>query len=370
MRQIISISSVHFHFVFVFTFYLYNCIRFPLLACLRKEKIDTDRSSFLDNGSILLEDLIASCDGKSNPIHNYYADELIRATNNFDPSGIMQQYSSYKMFQGFLDNRSVIIKKYFTVNWLAEEDTRSMAIRDIVISTQMSSHKNVLKLLGCCLEFPIPALVHEYAAKGVLNFEGGYGDNESLPWKARLRIAKQFANAIAYLRTAFPRPIILRDLKPNCIFLDNDYVSKLCNFAISITIPPLQSHVVDVVIGGYLDPTYLANNNISLKTDVYSFGILLLVFLTGRQALQRNRAGEYEYLIPYVKSHACSGQIQTIMDPKISVEVGGADHAHQQFHDFLALALLCTRDESEARPDMIDVAKELVRIEKFGCTSN
>lgn len=153
------------------------------------------------------------------------------------------------------------------MNWLAEEDTRSMAIRDIVISTQMSSHKNVLKLLGCCLESPIPALVHEYAAKGVLNFEGGYGDNESLPWKARLRIAKQLANAITYLHTAFPRPIIYRDLKPNCIFLDNDYVPKLCNFSISITIPPMRSHVHDDVKGtpGYLDPTYLANNSISEK---------------------------------------------------------------------------------------------------------
>lgn len=108
--------------MFVFTFYLYNCIRLSLLACLRK-----DRSSFLDNGSILLEDLIASCDGKCNPIRNYSADELIRATKNFDPSGIMQKDSSYKMFQGFIDNRSVIIKKYFTVNWLAVEKTRSMA---------------------------------------------------------------------------------------------------------------------------------------------------------------------------------------------------------------------------------------------------
>ncbi|KAM5549774.1 serine/threonine-protein kinase ZRK1-like [Rosa sericea] len=239
-----------------------------LLSCLRKEEIDTHRSSFLENGSILLEDLIASCNGKSNPIRNYSADELMRATNNFDPSGVMQQDSSYKMFQGFLDNRSVIIKKYYTVHWLAPEQTRSMAIRDIVISIQMSTHKNVLKLLGCCLEFPIPALVYEYAAKGVLNFEGGYGNNESLPWKTRLSIAKQLANAITYLHTAFPRPIILRDLKPNCFFLDNDYVPKICNFATSITIPPMQSHVyTDYLIytPGYLDPTYSANHRISEK---------------------------------------------------------------------------------------------------------
>nr|XP_004289767.2 PREDICTED: probable inactive receptor-like protein kinase At1g65250 [Fragaria vesca subsp. vesca] len=96
-------------------------VLFSLLSCPREEEIDTRSSSFLDNGSILLEDLIASCNGKYNPIRNYSADEIMRATNCFDPSGVMQKDSSYKMFQGFLDNRSVIVKKYFTVHWLAAE---------------------------------------------------------------------------------------------------------------------------------------------------------------------------------------------------------------------------------------------------------
>ncbi|PRQ23878.1 putative non-specific serine/threonine protein kinase [Rosa chinensis] len=100
---------------------------------------------------------------------------------------------------------------------------------------------------------------------------------------------------------------------------------------------------------------------ISEKGDVYSFGVLLLVFLTGQEALIRyEEGGKYQSIIPYVKSHACDGQIETIVDPEVLREAKGDKHTQQYLHDFLALALLCTSDSSEARPDMIDVAKELV----------
>ncbi|XP_062019750.1 non-functional pseudokinase ZRK2-like isoform X2 [Rosa rugosa] len=315
----------------------------------------------LDNGSKLLEDLIASCDGKSNPIRHYSADELVRATNNFHPSCRIDDDPWSCSYKGFLDNRLVMIKRIeFSIPY---EVWRDMAIRDIIISTQMSTHKNVLKLLGCCLEFPVPALVHEYAAKGVLNPTGGYGDYESLPWKTRLCIAKQLANAITYLHTAFPRPIIHRHLRPTCILLDDDYVPKISDFSLAITIPPEQSHVEDVVLGtfAYFDPEYLSSGRITEKTDVYGFGVILLVFLSGREVYQRNLK-----LVSYVRLHASDDQFLTIVDPKILEEIKGEDEQaqQQQLHDFLALALLCTQDESERRPDMIDVAKQLVRIEK------
>ncbi|XP_024163739.1 non-functional pseudokinase ZRK2 [Rosa chinensis] len=237
---------------------------FCCLRVLRKEERDTDRSSFLINGSEVLEDLIVSFDGKSNPIRNYSADELIKATNNFD----------------------------------------------------------CFKLLGCCLEFPIPALVHEYATIGVLNDEGGFGATESLTWKARL--GKQLANALTYLHTAFPRPIILRDLNFSCIYLGHDYVPKLSYFGLSITIPPMKSYAEDEPKGrfGYSDPAHITSGIISEKGDVYSFGVLLLIFLTGQKAVVTNQDGEYESINSYVKFRTCNGQIQSFVDPKIFGEVG------------------------------------------------
>ncbi|PQQ22002.1 non-functional pseudokinase ZED1 isoform X1 [Prunus yedoensis var. nudiflora] len=294
----------------------------------RKEEKEERQRSFLKNGSMLLKDLIASCDGKSHPIRCYSAAELIRATNNFDPScRIDGVYNN--MYRGILGDRTVIIKKYRNVV--------DRAIRDIIISMQMSTHKNSLKLLGCCLEFDKPALVFENAGKGRLNSDGSLVvDNELLPWKTRLRIAKQLANALTYLHTAFPRPIVHRGISPDCILLDDDYVPKLSDFASSVTIP----------------------------LDQF-FGVLLLVFLTRRASFKKGPLGT-ELLAADLKLNVSDGQIQmeTIADLKILEEVGGDEQAQQQLQDFLALVLLCIQEETEARPDMIDVAKELVRIEK------
>ncbi|ONH92009.1 hypothetical protein PRUPE_8G149300 [Prunus persica] len=326
----------------------------------RKEEKEERKRSFLKNGSMLLEDLIASCDGKSHPIRCYSAAELNRVTNNFDRSCFITDGTYFDIYRGILDDRTVIIKKHYIVDW---------AIRDIIISMQMSAHKNSLKLLGCCLEFDTPALVFENAGKGGLNNDGSLAvDNELLPWKTRLRIAKQLASALTYLHTAFPTPIVHRNLRPTCILLDDDYVPKLFDFSFSITIPPDQLYVQDnfaIGTSAYMDPTHRNSRRSSERTDVYIFGVLLLVFLTQRAASRRHGA-EIELLIGDSKLNVPGGQIQieTIADPKILEEVVGDEQAQQQLQDFLALALLCIQDENEARPDMIDVAKELVRIDK------
>ncbi|CAB4321057.1 unnamed protein product [Prunus armeniaca] len=350
---------------------------FSIIPCVkRKEEKEERKRSFLKNGSILLKDLIASCDGKSHPIRSYSAAELIGATNNFDRSCMIDGFHR-DMYRGILDDRTVIIMKHFNVKEdfldiiIKKHDITDEAIRDIIISMQMSTHKNSLKLLGCCLEFHGPALVFENAGKGLLNNHGSLVvDNELLPWKTRLRIARQLASALTYLHTAFPRPIVHRNLSPTCILLDDDYVPKLFDFSLSITIPPDQLYVQENFAGwpsGYVDPTYLKSYQSSEKTDVYSFGVLLLVFLMRRAAEDWNEAGNVcEYLTRDPKLNASDGQIQieTIADPKILEGVGGDEQAQQQLQDFLALALLCIQEETEARPDMIDVAKELVRIDK------
>ena len=178
--------------------------------------------SFLQNGSILLENLISSCNGIYNPIRNFSIEEINIDTNNFDRCHIIQKYSLflergfrvdevelygeddnyafYVLYRGCLDDRPIIVKKFKGL--FGEDELRSLAIRDMVITTQMSKHKNVLKLLGYCLEFPVPVLFLENAKNGALNDQGGFGANEYLPWKIRVQVAKELANALTYLHTA------------------------------------------------------------------------------------------------------------------------------------------------------------------------
>ncbi|GMN19987.1 hypothetical protein TIFTF001_042959 [Ficus carica] len=322
-------------------------------------KKDKKQRYFLKNGGTLLEELVSSCKGRwrCNPIRTYSAKEIEEATDHF--KSCIKSDSFRTWYKGTLDDRSVLIKKY--VRCYENE-----AIRDIAVGSQMSSHKNVLKLLGCCLEFPYPALVYEYAEPGHLNLAGVIDSTGlSLSWKMRLKVAKDIANAITYLHTSFDRPIIHRDINPSNIILDKDFNPKLCDFSLCITIPEGETHVQDSVRGtmGFLDPDYLRTFLITEHTDIYSFGILLCVFLTGRETIDVHRPVNELLLLKYITAWIEKEQLMEIVDPKI-LEGDIGEEQQLQLEAFLELALKCTQRKREDRPLMIDVAKELVRIEK------
>ncbi|KAH7525101.1 hypothetical protein FEM48_Zijuj06G0189300 [Ziziphus jujuba var. spinosa] len=236
----------------------------------------------------------------------------------------------------------------------------------------MSSHKNVLKLLGCCLEFPLPILVYEDAENGPLNKWGsattingsnGSSTSSSLSWKMRLKVAKEIANALTYLHTAFSRPIIHRNINPQSVFLDKDHVAKLSDFSLSITIPEGQTHAEDAVIGtfGFVAPDYVLTRFVTEKADVYSFGRFMVILLIGL----RKSTQDYN-LRPETQLISGDHLITEIVDPEILEEGGGSISEEQQLQlqAFVELALRCVEVKGENRPRMIDVAKELQRIEK------
>lgn len=162
---------------------------------------------------------------------------------------------------------------------------------DLAISSLMSSHNNVLKLLGCCLELPNPTLVYEYVENaGPLNAWGRYfgSDGSSLPWKMTMKVAKDIANAVTYIHTAFPRSIIHLNIQLENVFLDKNPVAKLSDFSCSKTIPEGESVVkvegMDELVPVLIDPVYVFEGDVSEQSDVYSFGIFSLVLLTRRRA--------------------------------------------------------------------------------------
>jgi serine/threonine protein kinase len=181
-----------------------------------------------------------------------------------------------------------------------------------------------------------------------------------------LRIAKQLANALTYLHTALLRPVIHRDIRPSSIFLDHNFVPKLSNFSVSITIPPHESHARDDMnsMSEYCDPEYFESGYVTEKSDVYDFGMLLLVFLTGKSASTNMFWRKCSLINNYVGEHVLNEQMTEFVDPNILSEKGG-DRQAKQVKAFFVLGLACVRKKGEERPDMIDVAKELMRIETF-----
>uniref|UniRef100_A0A5B7B5N7 Protein kinase domain-containing protein n=2 Tax=Davidia involucrata TaxID=16924 RepID=A0A5B7B5N7_DAVIN len=320
---------------------------------------------FLINGSRFLEKLIASpCNGRCNfSIRNFSAKELIKATNNFDE--LLLHACGAKSYRGSFEGRPILVKYFYSGDTFDFGSFYYECINDIVVTFQMSHHNNVLKLLGYCLEFKYPALVYEYAGNELLS---GflYRDNESrsLSWKSRLRISKDIANTVVYLHTAFSTPIIYNNLAPSSVIVDQSGVVKLFDFSLSMPLPPGESQVtVDCVRGknGFLVPEYFRDGIVSEKCDVYSFGVLLLQLVAGQNCwsdiLTDNTIRHLDS--DYVKTH----ELNEVVDPRILREGGGTEQ-DQQLQDFVALALRCTQNERDDRPEMIDVAKELRRIER------
>ncbi|KAJ6359758.1 hypothetical protein OIU77_003880 [Salix suchowensis] len=324
----------------------------------KKDKKVNEETAFIRNGSKLLEKLVDICDGKCNSIRRFSATELEKATNNYDPRKLLTDHFGYKLYKVFLQGRPVSVKKFDDRYQYHEQ-----CFNDIVYSSKMSVHKSFVKLLGCCLETHTPIIVFEYVGEWTLS-DCLWGSEEAccrpLLWIARSKIAMDMANAVAFLHAAFARPIVFRDINPGNILLDDNHEAKLSDFSLSISIPEGESHVSDAVTGtvGLIAPEYLATGNFNEKQDVYNFGAILLMLLSGRTLFDHSRPAEEIFLLDHVKKCIEDDRLNKAIDSTIIAE-GAWPGKEQQLQAFAALALRCISEVAEDRPTMIDVSKEL-----------
>nr|XP_033509509.1 non-functional pseudokinase ZED1-like [Nicotiana tomentosiformis] len=322
---------------------------------------------YLNNGSAVLEELLAICDGNCRiPLRYLSATEIENAIKH---SKRKIELSGVDMVTGSLDNRRVLVRFNY-------QSFRSIH-RDIAITAQMSHLKNVLTLFGCCLEFAKPVIVYEYVEAISLHdllFNEGNRDRVTRPvsWENRLRIVNEVASTVVYLHTEFTTPIIHRDINPFKVIIDqNSGVVKMVDFSLSISLPPGKLEVKDGVRGTlalYIDPEYVRSGIVTQKTDVYGLGVLLFQLLTGTSMHEidiRDIPPSVEFEDPYLPTNAQlyikEGSAIDIADPAILEEHG--IEIRQHLEDYLDLVKQCTASKGEDRPYMIQVAKELRRIE-------
>nr|XP_019709228.2 wall-associated receptor kinase 5-like [Elaeis guineensis] len=286
-------------------------------------------------------------------------EELEQATNKFDKSCVLGHGGYGTVYKGILtDNRTVAIKK----SKMIDERLKKEFGKEMIILSQIN-HKNVVKLLGCCLEVEVPMLVYEFVSNGTL-FQLIHEKSHRVPISLdlRLKVASESAGALAYLHSSASPPIIHGDVKPSNILLDDNYTAKVSDFGASMLVPMDETQCATLVQGtcGYLDPEVLQTYHLTDKSDVYSFGVVLLELLTGKKALYFEGSKDEKSLASTFISAMKENQLLQLLDGQIKNE-----EDMDVIQAVAELANQCLNFRGQERPSMDEVAEKLDRLRKF-----
>ncbi|KNA25985.1 hypothetical protein SOVF_000890 [Spinacia oleracea] len=292
---------------------------------------------------------------KIDGVRGFTYEEMAVATNNFSDSQQVGQGGYGKVYKGILaDGTVVAIKRAQEGSLQGDKEF----FTEIELLSRLH-HRNLVSLVGLCDEEGEQMLVYEFMANGTLREHISAKCKQPLSFASRLRLALGSAKGILYLHTEADPPIFHRDIKATNILLDSKYMAKVADFGLSrlAPVPDIQgltpTHVSTVVKGtpGYLDPEYFLTHKLTDKSDVYSLGVVFLELLTGMHPIQHGKNIVREVNVAYR-----AGIIFSVIDERMGSYPSGC------VEKFVDLALRCCQDETDARPTMMEVVRELENI--------
>ncbi|KAL0699619.1 hypothetical protein Bca4012_055741 [Brassica carinata] len=271
----------------------------------------------------------------------YSIREVEDATDGFSDALKVGEGGYGPVYKAVLENTSVAIK-------ILKSDV-SQGLKQFQQEVEVLScmrHPNMVILLGACPEYG--CLVYEYMENGTLEDRLFCKDNTPpLSWRARFRIAAEIATGLLFLHQAKPEPLVHRDLKPANILLDRYMISKISDVGLARLVPAAaadsftQYHMTAAAgTFCYIDPEYQQTGMLGVKSDLYSFGVVLLQILTAMPAMGLSHR---------VEKAIEKRRLREVLDPKIS------DWPAEETLVLAQLALQCCELRKKDRPDLATV---------------
>ncbi|XP_050231107.1 G-type lectin S-receptor-like serine/threonine-protein kinase At5g35370 [Mercurialis annua] len=290
-------------------------------------------------------------------------EELELATENFKTKIGSGGFGS--VYKGIFPDKSIVAVKKLTN--LGVQGKKDFCTEIAIIGS--IHHVNLVKLRGFCAQGRQRLLVYEYMNRGSLD-RTLFGNGPILEWQERFDIALGTARGLSYLHTGCDHKIIHCDVKPENILLHDHFQAKLSDFGLSKLLSPEESSLFTTMRGtrGYLAPEWLTNSAISEKTDVYSFGMVLLELVSGRKnCLTRSQShskdnshsgggstsslvSELSYFPLFALEMHEQGKYLELADPRLEGRV-----KREEVEKLVCIALCCVHEEPSLRPNMVSV---------------
>ncbi|TQE07605.1 hypothetical protein C1H46_006748 [Malus baccata] len=293
-------------------------------------------------------------------LYDFQLSELRAVTQNFSVKFLLGEGGFGTVHKGYIDEnlRQGLKAQAVAIKLLDIEGPQGHRewLAEVVFLGQLRHH-NLVKLIGYCCENEERLLVYEFMPRGSLENHLFKRLSISLPWATRLKIAIGAAEGLAFLHGA-ETPVIYRDFKTSNVLLDSDFTAKLSDFGLAKMGPEgSETHVTTRVMGtyGYAAPEYVSTGQLTIKCDIYSFGVVLLELLTGKRAMDKSRPKSEQNLIEWAKPYMYSSRrLRYIMDPRLAGQYsvkGAKEIAH--------LALQCISMNPNDRPRMPSIIETL-----------
>ncbi|KAL3340701.1 hypothetical protein AABB24_029040 [Solanum stoloniferum] len=293
---------------------------------------------------------------KGNVACSFTFKELALATQNFREANLLGEGGFGSVYKGRLESGLVVAIKQLNLDGL--QGHQEFIVEVLMLS--LLHHKNLVNLIGYCTDGDQRLLVYEFMPMGSLenhlfDLEPG---KKPLSWSTRLKIASGAAHGLEYLHCEANPPVIYRDLKSSNILLDNDFNPKLSDFGLAKLGPVGENtHVSTRVMGtyGYCAPEYAMSGKLTLKSDIYSLGVVLLELITGRKAYDNSKeAGEQNLVVwsrPFLKDRR---KFVHMVDPLLN-----GQFSVRSLHHAVAITAMCIQEQASFRPIISDIVVAL-----------